>query len=72
MDVWVVKYASRRSRIGDFLGRCILGASSRQRPCAWLSSSEAPGSRAFWALTRVQAKGGCRLPGRQHEIVPGL
>jgi hypothetical protein len=23
MDVWVVKYASRRSRIGDFSGRFI-------------------------------------------------
>ena len=46
---WVVKYASRRSRIGDFSGD-----SSVHR-------SEAPGSEAFWPLTRMQAKGGCRL-----------
>jgi len=46
MDLWVVKYASRRSRIGDFSGD---------------HRSEAPGSGAFWPLTRVQGKGGCRL-----------
>jgi hypothetical protein len=47
MDLWVVKYASRRSRIGDFFRA--------------IHRSEAPGAGAFWPLTRVRAKGGCRL-----------
>ncbi len=46
MDLWVVKYASRRSRIGDFSGD---------------SSVRGAGSGAFWPLRRVQGKGGCRL-----------
>ena len=46
MDLWVVKYASRRSRIGIFRA---------------MHRSEAPGSGAFWPLWRVQGKGGCRL-----------
>ena len=46
MDLWVVKYASRRSRIGDFFGRFI----GPRRPDA-----------GRFGLRRVQGKGGCRL-----------
>ena len=46
MDLWVVKYASRQSRIGDF-------------SCD--SSVRGAQIRAFWPLRRVQGKGGCRL-----------
>ena len=46
MDLWVVKYASRRSRIGDFSGD---------------SPVRGARIRAFWPLRRVQAKGDCRL-----------
>ena len=46
MDLSVVKYASRRSRIGDFSGD---------------SSVRGARIRAFRLLTRVQGKGGCRL-----------
>jgi hypothetical protein len=48
MDLRVVKYASRRSSMGDFRA---------------IHRSEAPGSGAFWPLTRVQGKWGCRLRG---------
>ncbi len=39
MDLRVVNDASRRSKMGDLSGRCIPGAPSRRRPCAWLSST---------------------------------
>jgi hypothetical protein len=51
MDLWAVKYASRRSRIG---GSGIFRVNHL---------SEAPGSGAFWPLTRVQAKGGLSAQG---------
>jgi hypothetical protein len=46
MDLWVVKYASRPSRIGDFSGHSLVRGGR---------------IRAFWPLGRVPAKVGCRL-----------
>jgi hypothetical protein len=43
MYLWVVKYASRRSRIRDFSGA--------------IHRSKAPGPGASWLLTRVQGEG---------------
>ena len=51
MDLWVVKYASRRSRMGDFSGRCILGAPSRQHPCACPSSTRGARIRERFGLS---------------------
>jgi hypothetical protein len=61
MDLWVVKDASRRSKMENFWGRCILGAPSRQLPCAWLPST--PGARIL-GVSALRASAGQRKPVR--------
>ncbi len=51
MDLRVVNDASRRSRMGDFSGRCILGAPGRNRPGAWLSSTRGARIRGRFGLS---------------------
>jgi hypothetical protein len=46
MDLWVIKYASRGSRIGDFAGD-----SSPRALCFW----------AFWRLGLATCQGDCQL-----------
>ena len=59
MDLWVVKDASRRSKMGNFWGPCILGAPSRQLPCAWLPSTR--GGRIVCVLASRASAGQRRL-----------